>query len=277
MIRGAAKRGYGMFPVLKKHPGSGFAKPAGGAKRGMTLIEVVLAFGILAVALVSTMSLVMTMVEQTKKSALEVSAYQTINEQVEMLRTLSESDAEVGETKPYAVLRRFQEAFGDKVDSFGPHAANLPVLEMDDAEGGMVYRFWVPAPGQSRWLEDDPRFKKNHLAVGKVIFYLDEYKVNHTVLPMLGRGALWRSLDDESGVTPIGFDLNLDGVINASAGMLTNLRDDLVQLPIKAEAVYYATAEHETEVYRISRYALVADITDPTEDFEPPRNESGGP
>ncbi|MDR1535393.1 MAG: type II secretion system GspH family protein [Planctomycetota bacterium] len=261
-----------MFSAKPKNPGAGLGV---GGRRGMTLLEIVISLGILSVALLSTLGLVMSVVEKNKLTGLEISALHTLNQQMELVLGLADDNlTPEGEriNKAHSVLKRFRDFFGGApAIGIGPNGAERERLEEDPAGGRLVYRFWVPAPGQSQWLESDPRFRPNRLAEGEMSFYLDEYQVNETILPAAGKGFLWRRLE---GGVPVedpeaaGFDMNLDGAINDAPAPLEDI--DIAQLLINITLIYYSEEDHRNELHRLSRFMMITDIVDPTEGMKLP-------
>lgn len=236
-----------------------------GPNSGMTLVEVVVGVGILITAVLVTLGFIMRLVAQNRQTAMDIAGLQAVNQMAGEIEELVDATPS-GEVIAHSIVKHFKELPAENLD-IGPFNkssnsyATLPRVEDDNVNGCLVYRFWVPAPGDSRYLETDSRFKKNHRAVGEMRIFLNETILNNDFLT----GFSWTDLS-KTPLTTSGMDLDLNGSLNDN---LLHSYDDVKQLAIMIDVVYYTDESHQTEAYRTWRNIMVTKIRDATKNIDP--------
>lgn len=202
----------------------------------------------------------MNSVTRSRQMSMEIAGMQAINRIVGEVETLA-ATAPRGKLAAYTVIKNYSDLSGENID-IGPNRSTLSRVETDAGNGRLVYRFWVPTPGESRYLEDDPRFVPNHLAVGEMYIYLNERIVNDQVLPNFS----WSDLSSSPVVQPKDLDLNLNGSYNDN--LLINY-NDAKQLAITVTVRFYSDEKHLSEMYSSERHFLLTRIKDISKDVDP--------
>lgn len=231
-----------------------------GSRAGMTLIEVLLSMGILAVSITVSGGYLMDNVRQNRQMAMAIAGLQAINEVVGEIEDLADATS-LNDTLARAVVEHFDNKTGETL-AIGPHGAVLNRAENNASEGCLIYRFWVPAPGQSKFLEIDSRFVPNHKAVGEMRIYLDESRLNANLLSRFS----WTDLSNDPVPSTSGIDLDLNG---SKTDNLLNNYADVKQLAIVFDVIFYSDLTHRHEVHRSSRNILVTRLKDATKNFVP--------
>lgn len=233
-----------------------------GKRAGMTLIEIVISIGILSLVLTAVVGALMQNVRRNRQLSMIVTGMQTINEVVGEIEDLTDS-TKSGETYAHAIVDYFTKKTSETID-IGPNRTTLDRAEIDNTEGCLVYRFWVPTPGSPNYPETDSRFQPNHKAIGEMKIYLDEDILNTGILPLPGYS--WTDLTHAAVPASDGLDLNLNGKFDDN---LLNNYAKVKQLVIIFTVTFYSDEKHNSVVASTTRDILVTRIKDATKDVDP--------
>lgn len=249
-----------VFPPAARPEATFHGRRTGRCRSGMSLVELMLGLSILAVITLITISTIATIIQRDKQAAMEVAGLQAINMMAAEIESLAMT-APKGEMPAHYIIRHFDNMTSDRI-KIGPNEALLPRAEWDPANGRLIYRFWIPVPGESRFLETDSRFDalKNNRALGEMYIHLNETKLNAEIMPTFG-------LDEmgQSSVWTDFFDIDQNGVYT----------DDFVadyekvrQLAITIGVKFFSNESHDMELFSDSRHVLMTRTVDPTRDFD---------
>lgn len=246
------------FPSTVERPFHG--RRSGRRRSGMSIVELMISLTILAIITLITMSAIATIIQRDRQAAMEVAGMQAINMMAAEIESLAMT-APNGELPAHYVVRHFAEMTGDRI-SIGPDEALLPRAEWDPVNGALVYRFWIPVPGESRFLEDDERFDKvkNNRALGEMYIHLNEAMLNAEIMPAFGlnepgEGSEWIDV----------FDIDQNG---AYTDDFVDNYEDVRQLAITIAVKFFSNDSHDMELFSDSRRVLMTRTVDPTRNFD---------
>lgn len=255
----------------------------------MTLIEVMLAIGIFTTALLWSMSGIFGSIAANRAVSRELSGNLAVNAQTEEVQAVINEATRIAASstagdlvelhgqKAQAVVKYYGtkiatpgSTVGDNGIAVGPNGLVLPRVEIDNVIGALVYRFPVPAPGETsrtvlRSAPDVNRFAMYRRGYGEMFIYLDETKIpTRKVEEPVSWGGIDGSPVEQATVA---FDLDSDGSIAAhNGGVFTE--DDvanphrigagLKRVVIDIVVRYYNNESHAREVTTLERRMFVA-------------------
>ena len=236
--------------------------------RGMTLLEVVLALGILMVVLTTVLLLFMDVVRMNRTVAMQVTAGQSISGQLEELRSVAIDNATGHDgIMARALVAYYADTFSGENIAIGPNGTSIPRVELDAAGGRLIYRFWVANPGESRRFvaAGDRTFNPSKVGIGEMSVYIKETAMP----PSSGSGAIWEDMAAGGTTVSSGFDINGDGTIAdwAPPANLNTVKGDgflknIQQVPVDITITYFSDAKHQAQIYSVTRRMVMASIMD---------------
>ena len=226
---------------------------------GMTLVETMLAFGILTAAITGTLATLMSVVRLNRLNSVRVAALQAVNRAENRLES-APARVEPGENRIHAVVRGFKELIGTAENriAIGPRGSYLARIENDDDNGRLICRFPIPEPGEP--------VRPSRRARLEMHIHLDEARLNRRVLPANAGGGVWSGLGLSPGPDGTGVDLNLNGRLDDD---LLHDYADIRQLVVDITAVFYKDDSHAGEAHRFSRRVLLASLDGEGRKFDP--------
>lgn len=242
---------------------TGSRRPCG-SRAGFTLVEAMFSVTILFLATVFVLGFVMNMIWRNRQMSMQVAGLQAINDMMGEIEDLGDT-ADASQTAAFVIVDHYQNmATAGETINIGPGRTALARVANDAANGRLLYRFWVPEPGESRYLPTDARFTPNHKAVGEMSIYLNETTLRTTILPRFS----WT--DQGGGPVPPGgggLDINLN---NSFDDNLLNNYADVEQLAITIDVNYYNDELHRSQIFSTSRNILIIPpVKDPSRDVDP--------
>lgn len=243
---------YGGMRVAEKRRG----------RRGLTLIEVVMASGIFSVVALFTIYLYMTLVHSNSTTSMQVSATNLIRSTTEDVFTAARenlSDA-FGLGQASAALRFF---------------AALPGARLEGTQNDRLVYYNPPIGNDGKFGTSNTRAEIG-TAEGrmKVTMYLRESTVPPPPATSGGAAVVWRDVGTGTGTRAGGFDLNRDGSVNdagmtsvSTIGALRTLAGleglGIRQLPVDIEVAYFKPGDNNpaknTPLFRTTRRIIVMD------------------
>ncbi len=261
-----------------------------GGSQGMTLIEVIMAMAIFTMAVVWTVSSLMSAIAANRITTARITANGAIldkREEVQMVARGLYGNASTANL-PDAVIKFYGDTLANNNSGsvVGPNGKlwkaveaarqNLPRKPGDAGTGavvGILHWFAVPGPSESVTDSDDPNtvYQRGY---GQMVVYLDEESV-----PTGGpEDKFWADLGNNAkegeGETEPGFDMNGDGEISRGGvrvnGAVLNpdaiIRDPVAakvkNLPIDITIRYYRDPALTREYYETTRRVMITGIGD---------------
>lgn len=245
------------------------------ARAGLTLIELVLATGLLTVVLLYTLMALLSLIRLNRVTALEITATNAMRSQIEEVMTVARDNVGHNDisNQARAVIYYYGTNFDDEKIALGPKKANIDRVDLAGDGKTLTYFFGVPEPGQAARVAgggDAEVQAMSPLGVGKMVIYLDEQSVPPADATW---SMMWKDLGDERKKVTSGFDMNRDGHIDnrridgderekITADLLRDSSKfdeavDIVQAPIDITVTYYANDSHEGEELQVTRRVIV--------------------
>jgi type II secretory pathway component PulJ len=234
---------------------------------GLTLVELVLATGILAAAIAASLAIMLSVVRLNRLTAVRVAALQAVNRTANGLESASRR-LQSDQSGAYEVVRRYKDLIGSARNQIavGPKGSYLARVEEDEKNGRLICRFTIPEPGESIWPEEDRRFRLSRRARVEMHIYLNEDRLNRQVLPPDPNEHVWTGLGKRPGPAGLGIDLNLNGRLDDN---LLHDYETIKQLVVDITAIFYEDESHIREAHRFSRRLLLAGLDEENEKFDP--------
>lgn len=232
---------------------------SGRGRSGMSLVELTICLGILAIVTLVASAAMAAIIHRDRQAAMEVAGLQALNLMASEIESLAAA-APNGVLPAHHVVGHFAGMADDNID-IGPGGSFLPRAEWDSDNGGLIYRFWIPVPGESRFLENDDRFRGNNRALGEMRIHLDETRLNAEIMPAfglneLGEGREWIDF----------FDIDLNG---SYTDYFVDDYESVRQLAITITVKFFSNDSHDMELFSDSRHVLMTRTVDPIRNFDP--------
>ena len=238
------------------------------ASGGFSLVEVILALGIMTMAIVTTLMAVYGSHRKSQQTAMEITARNAIRGQIEeVLSVGAQYGPEFGEVAQGVLYYYCTDSVASS--SVAPN----PALQTKTSQDGykLIVRFPIPESASSvrrvSQTSDTKALMQNAKAEGVMTIYLDETEVGPDALSP----NLWADLGQGTGNAASGFDMDGNGKIEAPAyvqsGLMALLRTKpqetgVSRLPIDLRVSYYNNASHERELFSVRRRIVVGNGVD---------------
>lgn len=281
--------------IKKLAAGSTRAHKTRRARAGLTLIELVLATGLLTVVLLYTMLALMSLVRLNRLTALEITATNAMRSQIEEVMTVARDNVGRDDITNQAravihyygtefrnekialgPLSDYDYGFGDDVEEKDKDYINIDRVVLAGDGNKLTYYFGVPGPGDASRISNDGELEGQVMSsrgVGTMVIYLDEQSVPPAEEVDSNWAFMWKDLGVEKERIQKGFDMNRDGHIDnkridgttrekITQALLNDAEDfdeevDIVQVPIDITITYFTNETHTGQELSLTRRIIV--------------------